>query len=194
MPEFLNASGIMELIRMMVTDPRAAFRRVDAAGLPVNALWLIFLILSAAGAIINIVTLDLTPEIFRAGLPPMTSMVASMAELFFSMTVLFGAYVIGRKCRGTGRFDQVLAAVCLIKMMSVSISILQIVAIFMMPLLASLLGFVGLVYMLWLMVQLISEVHGFTQLSLVFLGVIFSLLAAFFLFGILLTTFGVKPL
>lgn len=101
-----------------------------------------------------------------------------LALVFWGSLVfmVFGAHYIGRMFGGQGRFADSLTAIVWLQVVVTILQFGQLVLLFFSPGLASLAGMVLFVYMVFLLVNFISAVHGFESLAMVLVGLIGSII------------------
>ena len=180
--------GLLLAARDTVIDARSAAQRVIALRLPLSTAVLALLLTSVLAAVLA----GLTFQISGFGGD------AAMAALFgspFSLALMQVAvqasaavliYVIGRLFGGRGQLSDAVALMAWLEAVLLIAQFAQLLLIGLVPVLAELLGLLGMGLFLWLLTVFTAELHGFRALGRVFLGILLTALAVGVLFvGIL---------
>jgi hypothetical protein len=112
---------------------------------------------------------------------------------FALLVVLVGAvHVIGRALGGRGSFEEALALVTWLQFILLSLQVVQIVALVVFPMLGAVIGLASVALFLWLLVNFVAVIHGFSSLGLVFAGVLISAFGILFAMSLLLAMLGLS--
>jgi hypothetical protein len=108
------------------------------------------------------------------------------------LMVAFGAHRIGQLFGGKGSFDQALTLVIWAQFILLVLSVVQILVLLVLPPLSDIITMLALALFFWLMVNFVTELHGFTSPGLVFVGILFSLMGLAILLSILFSAMGLR--
>lgn len=173
---------ILIAMRRTLDDPRAMARWIIGQNyaLPVAAmaLALVSILTSVLSASVMLIAPD---EMFN--FTPLQLAMGQMAGLFFAAGLIIW---VGRFFGGMGRLSDAIALVAWAEAIMFALQVLQFIALFILPAATVVLALVGLALLIWLLVQFIAELHGFTSLWLVFFGMVGTLLAISFVLAAIL--------
>lgn len=173
-------------------DPRSVLRRLLDRGYALNDIALAAAFLAALGVIsVELVTFIAPPEPgtgFIGASRPITSFVIQ-----FMVTVLgaIAIYVGGRVFGGKGSLADSLLALTWLEFVLLLVQIAQIAAFVLAPFLGSLIFLSAVVLLVYLLVNFIMEVHGFTNGLAVVAGVVVGFIVVAIVLLILLVILGV---
>ena len=92
---------------------------------------------------------------------------------FAGLSIMAGLIFLGgRVFGGTGRFTEVLAVLGWIQVVLLALQLAQIAAILIVPSVAALIGLASIFLTLWILPNLIAEVHGFRSAIVTFFGMV----------------------
>ncbi|QDY69220.1 Yip1 family protein [Qingshengfaniella alkalisoli] len=177
-----------------IRQPRDTARRMLGLNLPPALLWQMLCVVVAISVVLGQGTLMIT-----AGGVPFQSILLTNPVLLAALQItllyvtVFAAYRIGRAMGGVGTFHQSLTLFVWLQFVMVCLQVLQTILMFVMPVLADLVGIAGLFLFLWIMTCFVAELHGFKSLWQVFLMIMVSAFAIAFGLSLLLAIFGLTP-
>lgn len=187
----LTLSTLLALARLTVQSPREGAQAVMRLPLPGNAKWVALLLLAVISAILMQVMAILLPPVTPDGTP-----VTPVGPFFWTGMVAGGmvlttvlVYRIGKWRGGVGRFEDALILVVWLQFIQLLLVMVQLVLLFILPPLATLVEVVAVALFLWLLTNFVAELHRFRSLGLVFLGVILTFVAAVLVMSVLLMPF-----
>lgn len=194
MTHLMSPGPLLRLARDTVSNPREGAETILSLGLPRQALWLAF-------ALVVVLSMILGDILYLvAGVPQDGPLTGPMGGSPVVMGLLQGAFLfmmthavtqIGRLFGGTGRFDEALALVVWLQFIFICVQIVQLIAVIVVPPVAGLITIFALGLFLWLLVNFIATLHGFTSLGLVFAMTIVSAFALLFTLSLILTMLGI---
>lgn len=172
-----NLSSLLSMARFTIADPRGGARYVMGLNLPMAARWTALALSAVLAAVLTQVSIAMMPPVDQEMLGQMIGSPIQMAMLQgMVMVALVGAiYLIGHWRGGKGSFADALVLMCWLQFILLCLQIVQLALQLVLPMVADLLGLVGLGLFLWLLTNFTAELHGFRSLGLVFLGIIGSL-------------------
>ena len=184
--------GLLLAARDTVIDARSAAQRVIALRLPLGTGVLALLLTSVLAALLAGLTFQVSG---LGGDDAMSVLFGSPFSIALiqigvqgSATVLI--HVIGRLFGGRGQLSDAVALMAWLEAVLLLAQLAQLLLIGLVPVLAEMLGLLGMGLFLWLLTAFTAELHGFRALGRVFLGIILTALAVGVLFvGIL----GISP-
>ena len=194
MTHIISLGPLLRMARDTVANPREGAETVLALGLPRQALWLAF-------ALVIVLSMLLGDILYLlAGLPqggpltgPMGASPVIMGALQAGFLYLMAHAIthIGRLFGGTGRFEEALALIIWLQFIFLCVQVVQLIALVALPPVAGLITILALGLFLWLLVNFIAALHGFTSLGMVAVMTIVSAFAVLFALSLLLTLLGI---
>lgn len=180
------------LARESLVNPRRAARAVLGLRLQMPVLW-------QGLALVAILTdLMLFAEVAAGGgtalfLQVMGGNPVAMAGMQFASLVVMvlALHGVGHAFRGKGDWAGAMALVIWLQVIMLGVAAAQVVLYLVAPPLADILGLGALALLLWLLTNFAAELHGFSNLWLVFLGILASGAVLIFGLSFLLVAIGV---
>ena len=182
----LTLGGLLGMARDTVSAPREGARRILALGLPVPAGWLALALMAVGSALLTHLSYMLSP-------PPTQDFFAqAMASPFRTFLLQGGVmaagawamFAAGAARGGRGSLAGAVSLVAWLQFILLALQVVQLVAQVIVPPLAGLIGFAGVVLFFWLLTSFVMELHGFRSAVATFLGVIIVL----FMLGLVAAT------
>lgn len=185
-------SGLLKLALLTVQQPRLGARVVMGEDLPMPARWMALAFTAVASALLTHLSLALMM------LPDDQMLVpgpVALAVVQFGVMVVtaVAAHRIGRWRGGRGGIEDAVLLMAWLQFILLCLQGIQIVAMIVVPVLADLIGMMGLVLFLWLLTAFVAELHGFSSLGRVFAGVLGTIFGVALLLSVLLAYAGVAP-
>lgn len=176
----VSVTALLELVRFSVQSPRTAARQILAMAIPDTARWLLFLLVVATSAVLTHIGFDLLPPEDRAFMEmAMSSPIrTAILQAGFLLLVVIGVHRVGRWQGGKGNFADSLLLVGWLQFILMCLQVTQIIALFILPPVAEIIGVLGLGLSFLLLTQFIVELHGFQSAWKVFLGILGVLFSA----------------
>lgn len=192
----MTGQDLKLLVGETLRDPQSAARRILTIGLPPQAGWLGLALVSVLALLMLRVTLLAFggDEMLNPAGSAMRHPVGG--TLLQAVIVLMTAFVMawaGRLFGGQGRFQDALFLVVWLQLVLVLVSVVQFVALLILPPVGGIVALLSIPLFLWLLVSFTAALHGFSNLLLVLLGLIGAFLATAILVAILLTLAGIDP-
>lgn len=184
-----TASSILALARFTLKDPRAAARTIMAMGIPDAARWLLLGVVATASAVLTHIGFGLLPPQEMAFMAdamssPLRTAILQGGFLLLSIGTITA---VGRWRGGRGNFSDALLLIGWLQFVLLCLQAVQIVALFISPQVAEVIGVLGLVVSLWLLTQFIAELHGFTSGWKVLFGIVVTVFGAAIILSVLMT-------
>ena len=192
MSELLHLPSLLRMAKATLTYPREGARHIMGMALPRGILMQFYLLELVFSAMSSIIFLSLAPMPDGMAIPAETAVIYTAFEGMVGLIIAFGAFRIGQAFGGYGSFEQAFALVIWAQFILLCFSVLQLVALFVLPPLTDVISIAALALFFWLMVNFVAELHGFTSLGLVFAGIIVSLLGLAILLSILFSAMGLS--
>jgi hypothetical protein len=177
----LTFASLFALMQFTLRRPRESAREILGMGLPDAVRWMSFVLVAVGSAIGTHLSIAVLPPDQRAVLetlfdsPIRTALV--QGGIWLVITLLVTA--LGRMRGGQGRFGDALLLVTWLLFILLCVQALQVVVGLVLAPLADLVGVLGLVLLLWLLTNFVAELHGFTSLWSVFLGLVLGAVGLF---------------
>lgn len=184
------AETLWALAKQTITEPRAAARDVLAMNLPMQTRWMALVLASVLSALLLHVSLTLLPvaeQQMLFGVPSPLQSALVQGGLLIAMAVL--VHQVGRWRGGKGNFADALVLIVWWQTFLLGFQLVQIVALLVLPAATNLLGLAGLVLVFWLLTSFIAELHGFSSLAKVLIGIIVTLIGVSILLSMLMLPF-----
>lgn len=184
-------SAGLEFARFCVQEPRQAARKVIAADLPMPVRWMGLVL----AAIVSAITVHLYLGLFPAdaagdaAFPGITPFTTVLLDLVFNLAAAVLLFAVGRWRGGQGSFADSLILIVVLQLILILPQLLQLVAIVLVPPLASIIGLASVALYFWLISHFGAELHGFASALRVFFGVIATMVAVVFLLAFLMLPF-----
>ena len=187
-----DTASIFAAMRATVQEPRRMARAVMALDLPLNTASLALLIVALLTALISALVSQLAAGAQDAApmisFTPLQWAIAQVASMFAGAAIITAA---GRWFGGQGTLPQAVVLLAWAEFIVLMVQVAQVVALFILPPLTLVLAVAGIVLTLWLIVNFIAEMHGFSSILQVFFGMIGVGFALIMVFAtILATVFG----
>lgn len=190
----LTMANLVALVRLTLTQPRAAAAEVMRLPLPMSGRWTALLLMATLSALLmQVLGAMLPPAVGPDGQPlqPVGPIVwAGMVTVGMMITAGL-AHSVGRWRGGKGEFPDALILVAWLQFLQLLLVAAQILLMFVLPMLAPIVEIAGVLLFLWLLVNFVAEMHGFRSLGMVFLGVILTFVVAVFGLSLVLMSLGV---
>jgi len=193
MTQMPTLPALLRLVWGTVTNPREGATTVLSMAPPIRALWLMF-------AIVVTMTLFMGELVaLLSDLPeqgPLTDaynspLLLGMVQAALLCVMVFAIHHIGRWFGGTGRFEEALLLIVWLQFIFVCLQVVQIALMILMPPLGALMPILAVGLFLWLLVNFIAVLHGFTSLGMVFVMTILSGIGVIFVLSFVLAILGV---
>jgi hypothetical protein len=193
MTDILTLGNLLRLVRETVANPREGATTVLSFAPERQALWLMF----ALVIVLSLLMRELVA--FFMGFPldgPITGPMQSSTLMLglvmagFLYLTMHAVHRIGRFFGGTGSFEEAALLVIWLQFILICVQVIQIAALFIMPPLAGLITIAAIGLYVWLLVNFIAVLHGFSSLGMVFVATLLSAFALLFAFSVVLSLLG----
>lgn len=182
----LTLAGLLTMARDTVSAPREGARRVLALGLSVRTAWIALALMAVGSALLTHLSYMLSP-------PPTQDFFAQAMSSPFRTAVLQGGvmaagawamFAAGAARGGRGSLAGAISLLAWLQFILLVLQVAQLAAQVILPPLAGLIGFAGVVLFFWLLTSFVMELHGFRQALPTFLGIV----AVLFMLGLVAAT------
>lgn len=186
---------VQDLMGETFRDPKRAAERLMQMDIPMQAVWLgVALVAILAVIVVRLSVLPL-PE------GELTPFGQILSHPFYGPVIqavsitMIGAVMagVGQVFGGKGTFRNALLLFVWLEFLVVLIGIVQTIALFVLPLVGVAITVLTFALFLWIQVQFIKALHGFSNGWLVFLGMIGTLLLLSFVLALLMAMLGIAP-
>lgn len=186
----LSWGVLIGLGQRTLRDPRAGARAVMDLRLPLPVMWTALALTAVMSAILLHVSFALLTPAERGMVPllpgPFESVVLQSAVIV--VTALLAHY-LGRMRGGQGSFPEALILMIWLQAILLAFQALQIVALVALPAVTDLIGLLVLGVFMWLLTAFVAELHRFSSMGKVFLGIVGAILAVAMVLSLLLRPF-----
>ena len=190
-----TASDWIKLAAKTLFEPKKCLRIVLDIVITMPQLLQAAVLAIVLSMIMPLITLMFQPAEVQDALGGFTSKPFSV--FIVQLSVLAGSAFliakIGQFFKGHGTFKESLTAMIWLQIVMILIQLTQFFAGLISPQLGALIFLISVGIMLYLIVQFISEIHGFTSIMNVLFGVIASIFGLSFIMSILLAMLGITP-
>jgi hypothetical protein len=195
MTQFLTLGGLLRLARDTVTNPQEGATTVLSVAPPPRALWLMFAIVVVLSLFLGEVVTLLTgvPEdgpITGAYSSPLT---LGLIQAAFLVIMVHAIHRIGGWFGGRGRFEEAFILIIWLHFIFLLVQVVQIGLMVILPPIAPFFTVLAVGLFLWLLVNFISVLHGFTSLGMVLVMTIVSAFGIIFVLSLVLSLLGLVP-
>ena len=185
----MTLTDFLMAARYTIREPRAAARWVLQLGLPTPARWTALALMAVLSTLLVMLDLQIIgapgdPMVQAALANPMPLAAVQMLILALSAWLMAR---IGQIFGGTGQFSDAVMLVVWMQAVLLVLQVAQILAALVSLPLSEVVAFAGFAISMWLMTNFVAELHGFTSLTRVFLGILGSGLALVVALAALLT-------
>ncbi len=187
----LSLAALLAFARHTVSDPRAAARRVMALPLSIQDRWAALLLTVVCSTILFHIELALMPADVVTAMLGASPLRTGLIQTLTMVAVTGLTWRLGRARGGTGSLADAVILMAWLQVLLLFVQAAQVVALVILPPLASLLGFAGIGLFFWLFTHFVAEMHGFKSLMATFAGIAGTILALAFL--VALATGGTAP-
>lgn len=192
----LTLADLVALLRDTFAAPRPTIRRLLDAGLPFGAVGLALVLVATLSAVLSEITLLLTP------MPGGADMIRGMAggplaiavmQLVLLVVIVTGVDRMGRAMGGRGDLTGAVLIVVWMQVVMIALQMVQVVALVLVPPLASLIGLLSIAVFFWMMSNFIAELHRFDSLGRVFLALLIGFIGLAMVLTFILSFLGFAP-
>lgn len=187
-----TTQSLLELARVTLTNPKDGARRVKSLDLPRGALWQGFALVVVLSVLLTEIGSMASPasrglfDLLRLG-----PFYAGAVQALFLFFMVYAAHRIGAAAGGRGSFEESLKLMVWLQAMLVALQAVQLLAFFLVPPLAALLGIAALAWFFWVLTHFVMVLHEFENRGKVLLGILLTFVAVVFGLSLLLTMLGV---
>ena len=175
--------------RQALNDPREAAGTLLAMGVPRDALWPAFFLLITLSVIGMAIISAVSPPTPVAPVPPPPVILALITAIISGVSVWL-VWKVGQAMGGTGRFDEALLLTVFLQAIIFAGQVVEFMLLLFLPLLAGLFSIAMIGFAIWLNVNFIATLHGFTSLWRALGCVLLASLGAALVFFFLMTLTG----
>lgn len=188
----LSPLALLRLARQSVSDPRGGARVMIELDLPRPVLLQFYLLLQVFSAMVKVVYFAIAPEPDGIEIPPDAAITFTLFEAAIGLVAAFAVHRIGRAFGGRGSFDQALTLVTWAQFILFLVNVVQLALMLVLPPMVDVINIVAIALFFWLMVNFVTELHGFNSPGLVFAGILLSLFGFAILLSILFSAIGLR--
>lgn len=182
------------LVRATLSDARVAARHLIAQTPALGVVFEMAVVVSALNVIIAILISLFQPTPVETVFDPLLAnpILFAIIQLMLLMLSALTIFLVGRLFGGQGEFDQALLLSVWVQVLMLIVQVLMIPVIILAPGLAVSLNMLFYFYFTYLMVVFIAELHGFSSLWKVFMGIIATSFALSFVVMFLIALIGLS--
>jgi len=193
MTDILSLGGLLRLARDTVSNPREGAATVLSFAPERAAIWLMFALVIVLSLLLREIVAIFTD--FPTDGPILGPMQSSPAILGlvmagFLLVTIHAVHRIGEFFGGTGSFEEAALLVIWLQFILICVQVIQIATLFILPPVAGLITIAAIALYIWLLVNFIAVLHGFTSLGMVFVATLMSAFALLFAFSLVLSILG----
>lgn len=193
MTQILTLGNLLRLARETVSNPQEGAATVLSIAPARQALWMMFALVVVLSLLLREGVMLLT-DLPTGGpiMGPMqnSSLMLGLVMAGFLFITIHAVHRIGQFFGGSGSFEEAALLVIWLQFILICVQVIQIATLFILPPLASLITILAIGLYVWLLVNFIAVLHGFTSLGLVFVATLLSAFGLLFVFSLVLTLLG----
>lgn len=184
-----------ELLIDSLRRPRVAARRVLDARVPAARLLEAAVLVAVTGVVLGYLALMLSPEALDVVSAAVihNPLLGAGAQLAVMAVAVFLTVRVGRIFGGTGTTEGALALVVWLNAVMVVIQAAQLVALAVLPPVATILAVATIFWALWAFANFVAELHGFQNPFIVLAVVILTTIVVFFGSAMIFAILGITP-
>lgn len=184
-----------ELLIDSLRRPRVAARRVLDARVPAARLLEAAVLVAVTGVVFGYLALMLSPEALDVVSAAVihNPLLGAGAQLAVMAVAVFLTVRVGRIFGGTGTTEGALALVVWLNAVMVVIQAAQLVALAVLPPVATILAVATIFWALWAFANFVAELHGFQNPFIVLAVVILTTIVVFFGSAMIFAILGITP-
>lgn len=184
-----------ELVRDSLTRPRVAARRLIDMGITPVALAQLAVVVTCLGLILAFVAMQSSAGTIDAVSARILNapLLGALVELGVMVVIAVLTYRVGALFGGKGSLEGAAVLVVWLNAMLLLIQTAQIVALVVMPPVATLLAIGGVLWAFWAYANFVTELHDFENPFMVLGGVVLTAIVMFIAVAMLLAILGVTP-
>lgn len=184
---------VTDLGRETLRAPRAGVRRLLEMDLPMEARWLGLLLVTVLSVFVTGLSLLLLPPGSEPGIlallaDPYVGVPSQALSLVVAAAAIAG---IGHLFGGKGGFADALLVIVWIEFLMTVAQVAELAVMLLVPPVGAVLAFAVLAWFLWVIVNAIAELHGFSNLVLVALGLVVGFVVVVIALALLLSGLGI---
>lgn len=180
--------NILSLVLLSVREPRAGLREVLDAPLGNGGRQSLFALAAILPTLLIFGVLSTADAWQDFAIGPMTL----LGLQALALTLMAGlAFAVGRWRGGKGSFSDCVLALSWLQITMVVAQVACVVVELALPFLGAIIGIAALALMMWLATNFIAEVHGFSNVAMVFLSIILTLFLTSFVLAFVTSLAGV---
>ncbi|WP_430464049.1 Yip1 family protein [Tabrizicola sp.] len=183
----MTIEALQALLRLTLTNPRAAAAHLKSLNLPVATGWTAMLLVSVVSAFLGFIGFLTSPVQGDPGVAAMFASPVRTALIQFVVLALTGflAFWVGQRFGGQGSLAQALVLVAWVQVPPILLQLVQLVLMLVAPGLAPLVGIAGFALYAVLLSLFVAELHGFRSGVTVFFGILATSFAVALLVAVL---------
>ncbi len=193
MTEILSLGNLLKLARDTVSNPQEGATTILSFAPARQAIWLMFALVIVLSLLMRELV-GLFTDFPTDGpiMGPMqdSPLVLGLVMAGFLFITIHAVHRVGNFFGGTGSFEEAALLVIWLQFILICVQVIQIATLFILPPLAGLITIVAIALYIWLLVNFIAVLHGFTSLGMVFVTTLMSAFALLFLFSVVLAVLG----
>ena len=184
-------SVFLNLGRQALSEPREAAATLLSMGVPREAYWPAFFLLVVLSVLLNEVLSLISPAPPLA--PTIPPIVMGLITAVISAVSIWAVWKVGQAMGGTGTFNETLLLTVFLQGILFAGQLVELVLLLAMPVLAGLFSLALVLFALWLNINFIATLHGFTSLWRAFGVLIMATLGVALALVFLMTLTGIGP-
>lgn len=191
----MNFSTFRWLFGTTLRNPSEAVAWLRAQHYPMGARWMALILAVSLSALLNWVVARMVVSTEPTAMGLLSSQPLLLAAMQVCAVVITAALMerVGRMFGGTGNFVDALLLMTWIEVILLVVQMVQVVLLFVLPLVSAILGLVAMLLFIGLTILFTRELHGFQSTWKVALGVLATALATGFVLSFIAAAMGLLP-
>lgn len=179
----------LQAIWATLVDPAQMAREIMQRRYTRGTLWMGLVLVSILSIILVRVLYFISPVAMPLGFTPNLYGLVIACVL---VILTFGVYLTGQMLGGTGTFPHSFAAVIWLEAVALVLRAVQALVYLFSPVLSSYVSILGMVALVWILVNFVNEVHQFKSLGRAALTLVMAVVGIGFGFGLFMSLIGVS--
>jgi hypothetical protein len=187
----LSLATLLKEVRDTLADPRGGARRIMALQVPVQAAWVVVLLMAIASTLLAYLSYHLSPAETRRFFAEAMAIPLRTAflQLFVWVAGIIALYRIGRARGGRGSMDDTVALIAWLQFVMLVLQMVTLAVQVVVPPLAGFLALGEILVFFWVLVHFVAELHGFRSLAATFAGLLGGMFLLVFALAVIVAPF-----
>ncbi|MDM7458518.1 MAG: Yip1 family protein [Paracoccus sp. (in: a-proteobacteria)] len=192
----MTSDDLKVMVRLTFRNPEQAAHVLMAQGYPMSVRWMALVLAVSVSGVLAWISMQLYAPPAEDGMPVAIGQQPVLLAGMQLGAITIGAWLmtgVGRMFGGHGRFEDALLLVVWIEAILLIVQAAQIVLGLILPGMGGILGILSIALFLWLTVQFVKALHGFSSGPRILLVIFATMLALGFVLSFFAASLGLLP-